>query len=153
MRRFVHINAFLEVTAHAITGGTAACVVAGRLAEADPSLSVLLIEGGENNDGKDNVKHPALFLSHLMPGSKTAVFYQGKKSDALAGREPVIPTGGVLGGGSSINFMLYSRAQGCDFDSWKSPGWSTEEMIPYMKRVGCRDGELWDNSLTNHIVA
>lgn len=76
------------------------------MAEADPSLAVLLIEGGENNDDKDNVKYPALFTQHLAPGSKTAIFYPGKKSDSVAGREVVVPAGGILGGGSSINVML-----------------------------------------------
>ena len=135
MRRLVHAVFYSEAATNAATGGTAACVVAGRLAEADPNLSVLVIEGGENNDGNPNVHHPALFLNNLAPNSKTAVFYQGKESEALAGRAPVVPTGGTLGGGSSINFMLYSRAQGCDWDSWKTPGWSKAEMIPYMKKV------------------
>ncbi|KFY90160.1 hypothetical protein V500_05260, partial [Pseudogymnoascus sp. VKM F-4518 (FW-2643)] len=87
-------------------GGTAACIVASRLATADPDLSILLIEGGKNNYNEANVVNPALFLEHLAPGSKTAIFYEGKKSEALAGRELIIPSGGILGGGSSINFMM-----------------------------------------------
>lgn len=43
--------------------------------------------------------------------------------------------GGVLGGGSSINFMMYTRAQGIDFDSWNTPGWSAKEMIPLAKKL------------------
>ena len=50
--------------------------------------------------------NPAVFLSHLAPDSKNATFYKGRKSDKLAGREPIVPTGGILGGGSSINFMM-----------------------------------------------
>jgi alcohol oxidase len=87
-------------------GGTAACVLAGRLAKLDPSLSILLVEGGKNNHNDLTVNCPALFLKHLAPDSKTAIFYKGNKSDALAGREPIVPTGGILGGGSSINFMM-----------------------------------------------
>lgn len=89
-----------------IAGGIAGCVVAGRLAAADPELSILLIEGGENNAGKDTITHPALFPMNLMPQSKTTVWYHAKASDALAGREYPLFTGGVLGGGSSINIML-----------------------------------------------
>ncbi|TQN66623.1 Alcohol oxidase [Colletotrichum shisoi] len=115
-------------------GGTAACVVAGRLAASDPDLSILVIEGGTNNRDVPNVVHPAFFLEHLAPESKTAIFYQGNKSDNLAGRSPIVPAGGILGGGSSINFMLYTRAQKSDFDSWRTPGWSAADLRPYLNR-------------------
>jgi choline dehydrogenase-like flavoprotein len=82
-------------------------MVAGRLAAADPNLSILLIEGGQDNYNVENVVNPVLFLEHLLPDSKTAIFYKGNKSDVLAGREPIVPSGGILGGGSSINFMMY----------------------------------------------
>lgn len=64
--------------------------------------------------------NPAVYLSHLAPDSKTALFYKAKKSEHLNGREAIVPTGGLLGGGSSINFMMYTRAQGIDFDSWET---------------------------------
>lgn len=92
---------------HMFPGGTAACVVAGRLAEADPELSILVIEGGQDNYNVPNVVNPLLFYQHLLPTSKTALFYKAKASDHLAGRESVVPSGGTLGGGSSINFMMY----------------------------------------------
>ncbi|GAB1316454.1 hypothetical protein MFIFM68171_06664 [Madurella fahalii] len=116
-------------------GGTAACILAGRLAAAEPDLSVLVIEGGTNNFGVASVVHPALFTENLAPGSKTAIFYQGNKASQLADRAPVVPSGGILGGGSSINFMVYTRAQRSDFDSWKTPGWSTDELLPFLKRL------------------
>jgi choline dehydrogenase-like flavoprotein len=88
------------------TGGTAGCILAGRLSEADPSLSILVIEGGKNNFNDPTVTNPAVFLGHLAPDSKTAIFYKGKRSEKLGGRAPIVPAGGVLGGGSSINFMM-----------------------------------------------
>ncbi|KAL0932644.1 putative alcohol dehydrogenase [Colletotrichum truncatum] len=115
-------------------GGTAGCVLAGRLAAAAPELSILVIEGGTNNRNVPNVVHPAFFLDHLAPESKTAIFYQANKSDKLAGRSPIVPAGGILGGGSSINFMLYTRAQKSDFDSWKTPGWSSQDLRPHLNR-------------------
>ncbi|RMZ35475.1 hypothetical protein D0859_00318 [Hortaea werneckii] len=63
-----------------IVGGIAGCVVAGRLAAADPELSILLIEGGENNAGKDTITHPALFPMNLMPQSKKMVWYSRAKA-------------------------------------------------------------------------
>lgn len=109
--------------------------MAGRLAEADPNLSILVIEGGQDNRGVSNIENPAFFLDHLLPTSKTAIFYKGNKSEKCAGREVIVPSGGVLGGGSSINFMMYTRAQRSDFDSWKSPGWSADEILPFLKKV------------------
>jgi choline dehydrogenase-like flavoprotein len=31
--------------------------------------------------------------------------------------------------------MMYARAQGIDFDSWETPGWSAEEMIPLCNKL------------------
>ncbi|KAH6982475.1 GMC oxidoreductase-domain-containing protein [Ilyonectria destructans] len=116
-------------------GGTAACVVAGRLAEADPSLSILVIERGQDNRSVQIIENPVFFLDHLLPTSTTAIFYQGNKADQLAGREVIVPSGGTLGGGSSINFMMYTRAQRSDLDSWKTPSWSADELLLFMKKL------------------
>jgi alcohol oxidase len=43
--------------------------------------------------------------------------------------------GGLLGGGSSINFMMYTRAQGVDFDSWNTEGWAAKDMIPLCNKL------------------
>ncbi|KAH9901808.1 alcohol oxidase [Xylariomycetidae sp. FL2044] len=118
-----------------IPGGTAGCVVAARLAEADPNLSVLVIESGPNGAGNPLVDYPALFLGNLAPTSTTAAFHKSKASPFVANREIFVPTSAVLGGGSAINMMMYNRAQRCDWDSWKTPGWSSEEILPFLKKV------------------
>jgi choline dehydrogenase-like flavoprotein len=43
--------------------------------------------------------------------------------------------GGILGGGSSINFMMYTRAQGVDFDSWNTEGWAAKDMLPLCNKL------------------
>ncbi|KAH8659674.1 alcohol oxidase [Ilyonectria robusta] len=101
-----------------------------RLLLADPKLSILLIEGGPNNYNMPNIVHPVFFLDHLHPTSQTTIFYKTKQH---ADREVIVPSGGTIGGGSSINFMMYTRAQRSDFDSWKSRGWSADELWPYLK--------------------
>ncbi|CAK4034103.1 Alcohol oxidase [Lecanosticta acicola] len=116
------------------TCGTAGCVTASRLAEADPDLSILVIEQGLNNYNVSQVIYPALFPSNLLLDSKTALFWKGNKSPQLADREPIVPSGGILGGGSSINWMVYTRPQRSDFDSWNMPGWSANELWPYLKK-------------------
>ncbi|CZS96457.1 related to alcohol oxidase [Rhynchosporium agropyri] len=83
-------------------GGTAGCIVASRLAAADPDLLILVVEYGQNNYQLPEIVHPALFPVNVMPGSTAAIFWQTEESEALAGRKLVVPSGGILGGGSSL---------------------------------------------------
>ncbi|KAI9056218.1 hypothetical protein LZ554_001146 [Drepanopeziza brunnea f. sp. 'monogermtubi'] len=125
-------------------GGTAACVLAGRLAEADPDLQILLIEQGNNSLKNKNVCYPGLALGHLDPGKhktkRTALFWEAESSSDVGDRALVVPSGGTLGGGSAINFMMYTRAQKCDFDAWNTPGWTSDDLLPLMKRLEKYDG-------------
>ncbi|KAM7184268.1 alcohol oxidase [Rhypophila sp. PSN 637] len=116
-------------------GGTAACVVAARLSDALPDLSILVIEGGQNNANDPLINFPGYFLANLAPGSTANILYKTNKADELNGRELMIPSGGILGGGSSTNFMMYSRPLKSDFDSWNAPGWSAEDILPYLKKL------------------
>lgn len=31
--------------------------------------------------------------------------------------------------------MMYTRAQGCDYDSWKTEGWSQKDLLPLLKKL------------------
>ncbi|KAI1341324.1 alcohol oxidase [Xylariaceae sp. FL0016] len=116
-------------------GGTAGCIVAAGLAEADPSFSILVIESGPNGVGNPAVDYPAFFLNNLLPTTTGTSFYKSGPSASLAGRDLVVPCGNVLGGGSAINMMMYSRAQRSDWDSWQTPGWSANEILPVMRKL------------------
>ncbi|KAI1425154.1 GMC oxidoreductase [Xylaria sp. FL1777] len=116
-------------------GGSAGCIIAARLSDADPHLSILLVEGGASNQDTPQLAHPVMVMSHLAPGGKYNLDYKSKASAHLAGRELVLPTGGVLGGGSSVNMMVYTRPQRSDFDAWSIPGWSADEMLAYMNKL------------------
>ncbi|KAH7303169.1 alcohol oxidase-like protein [Stachybotrys elegans] len=122
-------------------GGTAACVVASRLSDADPSLSILVVEAGPNSYQDPTITVPFLFFSHLMPTSKTMTFHVGQPSPFLGDRPAIVPTAKVLGGGSAVNFLMYSRGQRSDFDSWAMPGWSADELLPYMKKFETYHGK------------
>ncbi|KFA50406.1 hypothetical protein S40293_05239 [Stachybotrys chartarum IBT 40293] len=116
-------------------GGAAGSIIAARLAQADASLSILLVERGADNSTVPTITHPALFLANLAPTSTSMLFYPGNPEEQLGGRSVVVPAGGTLGGGSATNLMMYSRAQRSDFDAWGVPGWSTEEMIPFVRKL------------------
>lgn len=36
--------------------------------------------------------------------------------------------------------QVYTRAQRSDFDSWNSPGWSADELYPFLKKVSLSPG-------------
>ncbi|KAK7719626.1 hypothetical protein SLS64_001803 [Diaporthe eres] len=73
--------------------------------------------------------------------SKTNRFYLTKKSPEVADRSLILPTGNILGGGSSTNFMMYSRAQRSDWDSWNTPGWYADEMLPFLQKLETYHGD------------
>ncbi|KAG6816544.1 hypothetical protein H0H87_005322 [Tephrocybe sp. NHM501043] len=106
-------------------GGPAGCVVAGRLAYADPNLKVMLIEGGANN--RDD---PWVYRN-----DKATFYVDSEDSPHLRGRKSIVPCANILGGGSSINFQMYTRASASDWDDFKTPGWTAKDLLPLMKRL------------------
>lgn len=82
------------------------CVVAGRLANLDHKLHVMLIESGESNLNNPWVYRPGIYPVNMKLDSKTATFYYSRPSEWLAGRRAIVPCAHILGGGSSINFMV-----------------------------------------------
>jgi alcohol oxidase len=91
-------------------GGSCGCVVAGRLANLDHNLQVLLIEAGESNLNNPWVYRPGIYPRNMKLDSKTASFYYSRPSEWLDGRRAVVPCAHILGGGSSINFMVSSAS-------------------------------------------
>ncbi|KAJ3828239.1 hypothetical protein F5880DRAFT_1472940 [Lentinula raphanica] len=118
-------------------GGTAACIIAGRLARADPSLKILIIEAGSHSFDLPRHVQPARYLNSL--GKAHAVtFHQSVKSDKLGGRSLIVPAGCCVGGGSAVNFMIYTRASASDYDDWEklgNPGWGSDTLIPLARKV------------------
>ncbi len=95
-------------------GGSAGCVVASRLSE-DPRNRVLLIESGRRDTDK-YIHIPATFFRVLEKG-RDALFYASEPEKGLNGRPSIVPQGQVLGGGSSVNAMVYIRGSRQDYDT------------------------------------
>lgn len=131
----------IHYTAQKLThhpGGTAGCIVAGRLSDEDPGLSILVVERGRDNWNDPSVTNPLFFMQNILqlPQAKARMMaYQGNNEPSLADRALTIAAGTILGGGSSINMLTYTRPQREDLDGWNMPGWSADDMLPYMKKV------------------
>jgi len=105
-------------------GGVAGCVLANRLS-ADPAARVLLLEAGGRDSGP-LIAAPGGLLPIMMSGSHVWP-YMSAPQRHLDDRVLYSPRGKVLGGGSSINGMVYDRGFHSDYDRWAqagNPGWS-----------------------------
>jgi choline dehydrogenase len=116
-----------------VGGGSAGCVLAGRLSE-DPDVEVALLEAG-GQDSRPEIAMPIAFPM-LLKSSVDWDLY-GEQEPGLGNRRLFLPRGKVLGGSGSINAMIYIRGNRADYDGWAAggaEGWSYDEVLPYFKR-------------------
>src|SRR5579883_3485291 len=117
-----------------VGGGSAGCVLAGRLSER-PDRRVLLLEAGLD-DRSLFVRMPAAFVRVL--GTRRSWIYSTESEAGANGRRLHVPQGRTLGGGSSVNAMVYIRGDRADYDGWHDagcPGWGFEEVLPFFTRA------------------
>ncbi|MGH8445691.1 MAG: GMC family oxidoreductase [Solimonas sp.] len=117
-----------------IGGGSAGCVMAGRLSE-DPQASVCLLEaGGGGDNALVNVPIGALAMMRTAIGNWA---FLTEPQAGLNGRRGYQPRGKNLGGSSAMNAMVYIRGHQSDYDHWSAlgnAGWSYREVLPYFIR-------------------
>lgn len=120
-------------------GGPAGCVVAGRLARANPDLQVCLVEMGANNHENEWVYRPGIYVKNMQRiadlNDKATFYVDSESSEFLRGRRSIVPCANILGGGSSINFQMYTRASASDWDDFHAEGWKYDDLLPLMKRL------------------
>lgn len=148
-----------------VGGGSAGCVLANRLS-ADPQRRVVLLEAG-GSDWSPVIRIPAGEMMAIM-SPKYNWQYMAEPDASRGGRADMWPAGRVLGGGSSINGMMYVRGNRFDYDQWASlgaTGWDYDGVLPYFNRAERNenggsafrggDGPLWvsNSRITNPLTA
>jgi choline dehydrogenase len=115
--------------------GSSGSVVARRLAE-NPDVSVLLLEAG----GSDDL--PSVWSADLWPtnlGSERDWSFQSMPEPHLHERTLPLSMGKVLGGGSSINVMIWARGHRSDWDLFAAesadPAWNYESVLNIYRRI------------------
>jgi choline dehydrogenase len=118
-----------------VGAGAAGCALAARLTE-DASVRVLLLEAGPADT--DPYIHMPVGFFRMTDGPLTWGYRTAASPETL-GRQIPFAQGRVLGGGGSINAMVYTRGQPADYDGWERDGctgWGFRDgVLPYLRRM------------------
>ncbi|KAI8772818.1 glucose dehydrogenase [FAD, quinone] [Biomphalaria glabrata] len=122
-----------------VGGGTAGCVLAGRLSE-DREVKVLLLEAGPDDRGDEIISTPGM-ADRLLKSDKDWGYHTEPQETYLKGLvdgRSYWASGRVLGGSGSINGMQYVRGSRHDYDRWakylKTDQWDYRHVLPYFKK-------------------
>lgn len=111
-------------------GGLAGCVLAERLTS-DGKSKVLMLEAGRSDYNTLFIRIPAGILRLFR--SVYDWQYETSGEEDCEGRNIYLQRGMVLGGSSCTNVLLYHRGSAMDYDSWKVPGWTSSDVLPFFK--------------------
>ncbi|MBT4520402.1 MAG: GMC family oxidoreductase [Halieaceae bacterium] len=118
-----------------VGGGSAGCVLANRLSESGHN-KVLLLEAGPSDDTP--LARAPMGMFRTYQNTKYTWMFWTRPEKTQNDRLVYCPQGKMLGGGSSINAMLYIRGQAEDYDSWEAQGnkgWGYQHILPYFKKA------------------
>ena len=122
-----------------VGGGSTGCTLAGRLSE-DSSTTVVLFEEGPR-DLSPYIHIPGAYYKTAQ--GDLLKRYQWEPTEAQSRSEaPTMVQAKVLGGGSSVNAMIYIRGVPEDYDGWAAlgaSGWSYHEVLPYFRKAENND--------------
>ncbi|KAF7493852.1 Glucose dehydrogenase -like protein [Sarcoptes scabiei] len=120
-----------------VGSGTAGSILAGRLTE-NPDWNVLVLEaGGPQTITTDTPSFARQEVSSEVDWGYRTISQLPNAGLAFDGHV-AIPRGKVVGGSHNLNYLVYSRGNRKDFDTWSqkfgATGWSYKEVLPYFLR-------------------
>ncbi|KAK0192922.1 hypothetical protein F5146DRAFT_1192062 [Armillaria mellea] len=119
-----------------VGGGTAGLTVARRLAESSSKTSVLVLEAGGSGVGKDVVTIPK--NSFAFVGTEIDWGFTIAPQEHAADAEINLSSGKILGGDSSVNGLVWTRASKAEYDAFEtlgSPGWNWDTLYAHMQKA------------------
>ena len=114
-----------------VGGGASGSVVAGELSKT--GAEILVIESGPA-DTAPTISNPSIWYYNLATPLNYALPL--KPAPEVNNRQITLALGHLLGGGSSINAMVWSRGMARDYDSWAESGakdWAFKDVLPMFK--------------------
>jgi choline dehydrogenase len=114
-----------------VGAGAAGCVLAAELSKS--SAQVLLLESGGADDAP-TIPNPSIWFYNV--GGPLDYKLAVTPTPQLNNRKFNMALGHVLGGGSSINAMVWARGLQRDFDGWAengAKGWAFKDVLPIFK--------------------
>ena len=114
-----------------VGAGASGSVVAGELSKT--GASVLVVESG-GPDSSPTISNPSIWFYNL--GSPMNWNLPIAPVPQLNNRQFNMALGRVLGGGSSINALVWSRGLARDYDGWENggaKGWAFKDVLPMFK--------------------
>ncbi|CAO3608184.1 unnamed protein product [Mucor hiemalis] len=118
-----------------VGGGVGGLALASRLSE-DKNVTVAVLESGPYADDKFVVYAPGMYGQAV--GTDLCPLLPTVPQPSMNNRTITIATGRLLGGGSAVNGLVWTRGAMKDFDAWQelgNPGWNGTTMFKYFKKI------------------
>ncbi|MGL4406325.1 MAG: GMC family oxidoreductase, partial [Notoacmeibacter sp.] len=108
----------------------------------DKAASVLMIERGPAKApglSRFLLPMPAAWMKGIT-GSPVVEMHQPVPQKHLNGRAPSVGQANILGGGTAVNGMIYTRGQHEDYNHWDeflggNSGWAFRDLLPHFKAM------------------
>ncbi|XP_043481452.1 glucose dehydrogenase [FAD, quinone]-like [Leptopilina heterotoma] len=138
-----------------VGAGSAGATLANRLSEIEDS-TILLLEAGRSESLAMDIP---IFPHFLQFSNDINWKYQTESSEkyclAMNKHKCNWPRGKVMGGSSVLNYMIATRGNPNDYNTWSrmgNEGWSFEDVFPYFKKLeNMQIPELRNNKLMHNV--